>query len=253
MFVARAGACVDGNKPPGMKAATGSLLYENRSGGFPMTFRHLIPAALAAALCVSAPASAAVLFDDAPVGFTPANYVNQASGQNFLMRFTIGTGATVNGLDIFTYSAFATLGKAVTIKIRSDVGGNPAAANLAQIETTLSAVTPVGGQPDFVKRVHADFGGVALAAGSYWIGMSGAASELGIYGFQNGGPDAPADQRQLAGNTVTITPSVNNLAFTVYGNANAVPEPAAWALMISGFGLVGAASRRRTRQAIVAV
>ena len=29
----------------------------------------------------------------------------------------------------------------------------------------------------------------------------------------------------------------------------AVPEPAAWALMIGGFGLVGAASRRRAKVA----
>lgn len=214
---------------------------------------HLIIAAAAAALgLAAAPASAAVLFDDAPAGFTPANYVNQAGGQNFLMRFTIGTGATVNGLDIFTSSTFATLGKAVTIKIRADNGGSPEAANLARIETTLSAIAAVAGQPDFVRRAHADFGGVALAAGSYWIGMSGTASELGIYGFQNGGPDAPADQRQLSGDAVTITPSVNNLAFTVYGDVNAVPEPAAWALMIAGFGAVGAASRRRARQTVVA-
>ena len=30
----------------------------------------------------------------------------------------------------------------------------------------------------------------------------------------------------------------------------AVPEPASWALMISGFGLVGAASRRRARASV---
>lgn len=31
-----------------------------------------------------------------------------------------------------------------------------------------------------------------------------------------------------------------------YGTAASVPEPAAWAMMIAGFGLVGAAMRRRT-------
>jgi hypothetical protein len=33
-------------------------------------------------------------------------------------------------------------------------------------------------------------------------------------------------------------------------NANAVPEPATWALMLGGFGVIGAAARRRTRTAI---
>jgi hypothetical protein len=37
---------------------------------------------------------------------------------------------------------------------------------------------------------------------------------------------------------------VDNLA------VGAVPEPAAWAMMIGGFGLIGAVSRRRNRQAI---
>lgn len=32
---------------------------------------------------------------------------------------------------------------------------------------------------------------------------------------------------------------------------NPVPEPATWAMMVSGFGLIGAASRRRTRAATV--
>jgi hypothetical protein len=42
-----------------------------------------------------------------------------------------------------------------------------------------------------------------------------------------------------------------NLAtLTVSGFAEAVPEPATWALMISGFGMVGAASRRRLRTQI---
>ena len=34
------------------------------------------------------------------------------------------------------------------------------------------------------------------------------------------------------------------------GNAGAVPEPATWAMLIAGFGLVGAAMRRRRRDGI---
>jgi hypothetical protein len=34
--------------------------------------------------------------------------------------------------------------------------------------------------------------------------------------------------------------------------ANAVPEPASWAMMIAGFGLAGAAARRRTRKTALA-
>ena len=38
-------------------------------------------------------------------------------------------------------------------------------------------------------------------------------------------------------------PGLSHLAF--FGNAGAVPEPASWAMMIGGFGLVGGAMRRR--------
>jgi hypothetical protein len=36
------------------------------------------------------------------------------------------------------------------------------------------------------------------------------------------------------------------------GTPNAVPEPASWAMMIAGFGLVGAGARRRSRGAVLA-
>ena len=51
----------------------------------------------------------------------------------------------------------------------------------------------------------------------------------------------------LSGNAVTAD-SVAVYDFTLQDRA-AVPEPASWALMISGFGLAGAALRRRTRVA----
>lgn len=43
------------------------------------------------------------------------------------------------------------------------------------------------------------------------------------------------------------TVAVDNIAFDVRQIPSAVPEPGAWALMIAGFGLAGAALRRRNR------
>jgi hypothetical protein len=40
--------------------------------------------------------------------------------------------------------------------------------------------------------------------------------------------------------------------FTFMGMANAVPEPASWALMIAGFSLAGAAARRRSAGTVLA-
>lgn len=44
--------------------------------------------------------------------------------------------------------------------------------------------------------------------------------------------------------------TLNATAFNYNLVSNAVPEPASWALMMGGFGLVGAAMRRRTRMTI---
>jgi hypothetical protein len=42
--------------------------------------------------------------------------------------------------------------------------------------------------------------------------------------------------------------SVSGVA--LYATGGAVPEPATWAMMIGGFGVIGAASRRRTRATV---
>ncbi len=52
----------------------------------------------------------------------------------------------------------------------------------------------------------------------------------------------------LAGNNLVASFMPENSDF----NASAVPEPASWALMIGGFGLAGAALRRRARNAALA-
>ena len=44
----------------------------------------------------------------------------------------------------------------------------------------------------------------------------------------------------------------DDFTFTVGGVAGAVPEPASWAMMIAGFGLVGGAMRRRSHKAVFA-
>ncbi len=51
-------------------------------------------------------------------------------------------------------------------------------------------------------------------------------------------------------NAADATFTRGTLAFTYTPLAGAVPEPASWALMIAGFGLVGGAMRRRQRVSV---
>jgi hypothetical protein len=74
--------------------------------------------------------------------------------------------------------------------------------------------------------------------------------------------DAPVGDRLDPGDTfsllIGLTRPVNPQTFSFTGtwsdglSASAVPEPASWALMIGGFGLAGAALRRRNRMASAA-
>lgn len=210
--------------------------------------KNLILAAFAAAMTLGAmPAHAALLVDDGPTSdqLFPYLLTNRADDQNFLMRFTLAADARIDGMDIFS-AVLPRIGQAVTIKLRADEGGAPAGANLATFATSLSAITQADGPTGYL-RAHADFAPYLLAAGTYWIGMSGTASDLGILSWIDDGPAARDDQRALSGESVVRIPAIHNIAFALYGT-NAVPEPASWALMILGFAAMGAAARRRTNQ-----
>jgi hypothetical protein len=53
--------------------------------------------------------------------------------------------------------------------------------------------------------------------------------------------------------TILVNGSFSNVARSgrfVLGTAGAIPEPATWALMIGGFGMAGAAMRRRVRTTV---
>lgn len=45
---------------------------------------------------------------------------------------------------------------------------------------------------------------------------------------------------------------VDNISFSTISTLGGVPEPASWAMMLAGFGLVGAVSRRRSRGVVAA-
>ena len=89
-------------------------------------------------------------------------------------------------------------------------------------------------------------GGTCLVSGSagcvFTVGTAGA----GSWGV--GGQTAPYFQSAGA-----LELRANELKFVADGGmAGAVPEPASWAMMIAGFGLVGASARRRRGVAVAA-
>ena len=81
--------------------------------------------------------------------------------------------------------------------------------------------------------------GLTLAAGAYWMGV--VAPIMGVPGFA-GGLGSIIDTKPHTG--IQNASIYGAIGFQLLGTSS-VPEPATWALMITGLGMAGAALRRR--------
>ena len=205
---------------------------------------YFLIAAMVVALGSSAHGSVVVDRSVDVIGLQPGfNAVNQAASQNFLVEFTLGAPTVLTGGDI--YSDFGVvLGTPVVVKFTTSVGGAPDTSSLISLTSVLSAIDTDGSSSNpSIKRLHADFAPTPFAAGTYFYGLSGSGTEIGWnIGFNTPGSDAAF---QLSGNDVQF--SFNNDAAFAFRleDGGTVPEPATWAMLVVGFGLTGAAARRR--------
>jgi hypothetical protein len=188
-------------------------------------------AALAAIMSLAASeAAAAVIVDTgAQIPFTAGLQVS--SGQWVAARFDV-TGPT-RITDVEGYLANVAEGATLTFALREDDGG-PGDELFAGAATLFL--------PEAWQGLH----GLSwsVGPGAYWLAFEVRAGQTldGAVGV----PLTPS-MRPIA---VGVPPAVpyrvgedGLVAFRV--NGDAVPEPASWALMIMGFGAVGAVLRRR--------
>lgn len=206
--------------------------------------------ALISALALALPASAATIYDsgDGTILWTTIG----SNGYAAAAEFTFGADVTIGSLDGFIQSQ--TPGDAFTVDVWND-GGHVGDLIFSESVTSVDGPTWQG----------ADDMNLSLAAGSYWIGFDSSA-DSGFTGYLWGkapNPD-PIDKfivRQGNPGPWTNTggadfgiriggtggePISGGTGLTG-GVGSGVPEPALWALMIGGFGLVGV-SLRRTRR-----
>jgi hypothetical protein len=198
--------------------------------------KSALAATLFAGIAAAAPANAAVVFSQQPTAGYSGAAINRSDGQNFINQFSLGAATNLNGFDLFSAQTGISVGQSVTIKIRNSIGGSPAIANLFAFTSNISFM---GG-----GFLHADFSNVLLGAGTYYIGMSGTAFNIGEDIFRDN--SIPVKAVQLSGDNIQFASGFVS-GFKVYGDAAlpAVPEPATWAMMILGMGAVGFAMRRR--------
>lgn len=201
----------------------------------------------AAAFATAAPASAAVVFNFAPGGASPT------AGYTLVNTFDNATGISGSGFQIKTPPA--------------DNDGAPPANSVPAGTSYLSVLGGGTATINFASAVSAfqfDWGSID-DYNTLTINSTGADPVIvpgsNFINPANGNQVSPGTNGLFsvygtAGetfNSITLTSSSNsfeidNLATSVSG----VPEPGAWALMITGFGLAGASLRRR-RATVAAV
>lgn len=206
--------------------------------------RHLL--AFAAAACIAAPA-AAVSFTSAPGAPDPG----------------IPAGHTL----VVSFDAPEAAGYSWSAGISTAIGSSSAAAAPAG-DTTIYGYVSSASNPNSATLSTPNLRSISFYWGS--IDKYNQVEVLGANGVVldsfNGGDFMPANGNQFISDTnrrVTFgwdgSNAITGLRFTSTGvafefddiSALAVPEPATWAMLIAGFGMVGYAVRRRQGARIV--
>lgn len=206
-----------------------------------MQIQHLAAgSALALAIAfASAPANAALIVDTGkPVG----DYWALNSTYSLATKFTLTSATTLTDLTGFMF-AYSTPG-AFTVALRADAGETPG--------KVLFSDTAVAKLPITFYGVH----GVSwlVGPGSYWLAFEVRPGDT-LDGYMPFNPPSPlADGAYTEGDGVYQEWDELELGVRISGDVMAVPEPASWALMLTGFLGAGAALRaaRRHQAALAA-
>ncbi len=203
----------------------------------------LFCAMVSSALVMVNPANAAFVVDTgAPTGSVGTSNYPLDPGTSLAGLFTLSAATTINSVEGFINGG---AGDPSSITIYGN-GPVPSAASVLFTATFTTVVAPNPGswQGVFGKSWN-------LAAGSYWVGFASAGpqgmfgndvpSPLSAYAFTSSGNwfQSPLG----LGVRIAGTPTIGG----------AVPEPTSWAMLITGFGLVGSAMRRRKALAVTNV
>lgn len=202
------------------------------------TFARGLVAALACSAAV--PASAAYIVDITQQG---NNVVATGSGSISLVGLT-SPGSGFGGGYIDADHAELTVGTGQTNAYSTTVLVGPTSfgtQHYKAADSSTGAIVGVNARPSMISAV--DF---IIVPFQY---QSGADLGTSTSTYLN---TTFADLGLTAGSSYTWTWGIgaDRDSFTINVLSGAVPEPATWALMILGFGLVGAAMRRRSAPAV---
>lgn len=198
---------------------------------------RILPGLACAAVAAAASASAqtVVLYDNLGSPSVNADSVT-GSGPLADSFSTGGFSGTLADVSVLVGGSSDSSGS-ITVSLLSDAAASPDAL-LATLGTISdSQLTSDGGVFSFTSSVPLS------ASSRYWIELS-ASQSTGYWFYAADGSGTGVAQEFFANGRGVFPASDGPYQMEVIGQT-AVPEPAAWSLMIIGVGLAGAAARRR--------
>jgi hypothetical protein len=206
--------------------------------------KMMICAALSVA-ALSAPATATTVYQSLP-DLTVAPIVRSyCSSCNVFLpfriydRFTLANDATVNSVT-FAVDRSIYANSAINLSFFTPNGARPG-AEVASYDLNFADLTSQNTATDNLFLVTADIGSLALSAGTYDISFYNP-NGLAIPAYFKSGGTLYQSGNFFQGESFYTDRAA---AFSLDAMGGAVPEPATWAMMIGGMGIVGGAMRRR--------
>lgn len=203
--------------------------------------KPMLLAGVAAIAAIAAPASAVIVYNTAP-GLAG----NQAYSGTIGLDFRVNTAVRVTAL-----GAFDALSDGLSTDIF--VGIFNAAGVLVSPVINFNGATNDGSSAYVFQSITP----IVLAAGDYQVGAWG---YNGVdLNYNNSGPGGPITFNSFSGKLTAlgtryagsggVIGNIPDVGLTRYGgatlNVTSVPEPASWALLLAGFGMIGYSMRRR--------
>ena len=168
---------------------------------------------------------------------TSAETLNKAF---FLFSGPTRTGSPVPGA--FTLALFNNAVDGLPVR---DSGGTPLPPFLIQTSALTSATSEVGG----MMLGEFDLPNWSVGPGTYWLKIFGFSTLIPTYHTNTPLHTAVAGSPYAFEHSISYYAANDAIGFSLNGVdpvvGGGVPEPATWALMLAGFGLVGSALRRR--------
>jgi hypothetical protein len=211
-----------------------------------------------AALMSAAPASALIVFASLPdPTATPSSYILDNTPPPFVYAsFTVDQTFSVLAYQFAaaTSSVNAAEGFGVGLTTNPAELNNIGSAGALKTDTSRITLNDLGNGVTLVTFIPTFAPGVRLSPGTYYVSFADATRLGGQSPIQffmplySGGNSTTI----LVNNDRSLTTTPGSLGFTILGDFGSAPEPSTWAMMITGFGLVGFGLRRRRSLASLA-